>query len=146
MMYGLMGTGATVLMLTVSIVAVATLLDRDARLDQCLRLSIGLGFLLTVVLTFWVAGELAGNGGRYIGTPSVNGPKIPIVGWSMEVGDLRPAHFFALHAMQVLPAVGYIASRLDLPKRLLWVVTLLYASFTMLVFTAALRGIPLISP
>ena len=145
MMYGLMGTGATVLMLTVSIVAVATLLDRDARIDQCLRLSIGLGFLLTVVLTFWVAGELAGNGGRYIGTPSVNGPKIPIVGWSMEVGDLRPAHFFALHAMQVLPAVGYIASRLDLPKRLLWVVTLLYASFTMLVFTAALRGIPLIS-
>ncbi|PLL10376.1 hypothetical protein C0V75_20920, partial [Tabrizicola sp. TH137] len=91
MMYGLMGTGATVLMLTVSIVAVVTLLDRDARLDQCLRLSIGLGFLLTVVLTFWVAGELAGNGGRYIGTPSVNGPKIPIVGWSMEVGDLRPA-------------------------------------------------------
>lgn len=145
MMYGLMGTGATVLMLTVSIVAVAILMDRDARIDQCLRLSIGLGFLLTVGLTFWVAGELAGNGGRYIGTPSVDGSKVPIVGWSMEVGDLRPAHFFALHAMQVLPALGYVASRFGLSQRLLWIATVLYASFTILVFMTALRGIPLIS-
>jgi hypothetical protein len=145
MMYGLMGTGATVLMLTVSIVAVAILMDRDARIDQCLRLSIGLGFLLTVGLTFWVAGELAGNGGRYIGTPSVDGSKVPIVGWSMEAGDLRPAHFFALHAMQVLPALGYVASRFGLSQRLLWIATVLYASFTILVFMTALRGIPLIS-
>jgi hypothetical protein len=145
MMYGLMGNGATVLMLTVSVVAVAILMDRDARIDQCLRLSIGLGFLLTVALTFWVAGELAGNGGRYIGTPSVDGSKVPIVGWSMEVGDLRPAHFFALHAMQVLPALGYVASRFGLSQRLLWIATVLYASFTILVFMTALRGIPLIS-
>jgi hypothetical protein len=145
MMYGLMGTGATVLMLTVSVVAVAILMDRDARIDQCLRLSIGLGFLLTVALTFWVAGELAGNGGRYIGAPSVDGSKVPIVGWSMEVGDLRPAHFFALHAMQVLPAIGYVASRFGWSQRLLWIATVLYASFTILVFMTALRGIPLIS-
>ena len=92
-----------------------------------------------------MAGELAGNGGRYIGTPSVDGSRLPIVGWSMEVGDLRPAHFFALHAMQVLPACGYIASRFDFSQRLVWIATALYASFTITVFLTALRGIPLIS-
>lgn len=145
MMYGLMGTGATGLMLTVAAVGIAFSVDKSVRLDPRLRLSIAAGFFLTVFLTFWVAGELAGNGGRYIGTPSVDGTKLPLVGWSTEVGDLRPAHFFSLHAMQAIPAFGWLAIHFDLPKRLVWIASTLYASFTILVFFTALQGIPLIS-
>ncbi|MEM7717824.1 MAG: hypothetical protein AAF222_01350 [Pseudomonadota bacterium] len=145
LMYGLMGTGATALMLTVGLVGIAALLDRDARLEPRLRLSITLGFLITVVLTFWIAGELAGNGGRYIGTPGTDHATLPLLGWSMEVGDLRPAHFFSLHAMQVLPVFGLLAHRLQLPLRSVWIATVLYASFTIMVFVAALQGIPLLS-
>ncbi|MEL6644855.1 MAG: hypothetical protein AAFQ79_13055 [Pseudomonadota bacterium] len=145
MMYGFMGTGATALMLTVGIVGVAAWADRDAHLQPRLRLSIVLGFFLTVVLTFWVAGELAGNGGRYIGVPSPQAAKLPILGWSMEVGDLRPAHFFSLHAMQFLPLFGWLADRYDLSSRMVWIAALFYASFNVMIFLKALQGVPLIS-
>ncbi len=145
MMYSLMGTGATALMLTVGLVSVAAWADKDARFEPAVRLGIVLGFLATVVLTFWVAGELAGNGGRFVGVPSENAAKLPILGWSMEVGDLRPAHFFSLHAMQVLPVFGWIADKYNLTTRTVWIATLLYASFTIMVFVTALQGVPLIS-
>lgn len=145
MMYGLMGTGATALMLTVALLGIGAWADKDARLQPRLRLSVVFGFLLTVVLTFWIAGELAGNGGRYIGVPSLEAEKLPIFGWSMEVGDLRPAHFFSLHAMQVLPLIGWLADCYDLSIRIVWIAGLLYASFNIMVFLTALQGVPLIS-
>lgn len=145
LMYGLMGTGATALMLAIGLVGLAAWADRNAQLDDRVRLGVILGFFGTVVLTFWIAGELAGNGGRYIGIPSEDGPRLPIFGWSMEVGDLRPAHFFSLHAMQALPIIGLVAAQLDLSSRVLWIAGLLYAGFTIMVFMAALQGIPLIT-
>lgn len=144
-MYGLMGTGASALILTIAMVGIAVWADRDARVAPGLRLGIGLGFLLTAVLTTWVAGELAGNGGRYVGVPGDDHARIPLLGWSMEAGDLRPAHFFALHAMQVLPLAGYLADRFGASRRSLWMAAVLYAIFTMVVFLQALRGAPLLS-
>lgn len=144
-MYGLMGAGATALMLTISVVGLAAMMDKEAQVDTRLRLGIVLGFVFSTVLTFWVAGELVSNGGRYIGQPSADAAALPILGWSMTVGDLRPAHFFALHAMQVIPAMGYLASRFALSRSLVWLTAVLYASFTIMVFLMALKGIPLIS-
>jgi hypothetical protein len=144
MMYGLMGTGATALMAVIAIVGFAAWGDRGARLGGNLRLGIALGFALTVVLTMWIAGELAGNGGRFIGTPAPDSFRIPGLGWSMTVGDLRPAHFFALHAMQVIPAAGYFADRAGLSARMVWISAGLYATFTVTVFFQALRGVPFV--
>lgn len=143
-MYSLMGTGATTLMAAIALVGIVVWLDQRARLGEGLKLGVGIGFLLTVVLTSWVAGELAGNDGRYVGLPSDVHARIPFLGWSTEVGDLRPSHFLALHAMQVLPAVGYATDRLDASTRLVWIAGVLYTILTVLVFIQAMAGIPLI--
>ena len=145
LMYALMGTDATVLMLSVAAVAVAVWLDPAPRMRSRLRLSVVLGFLLSITLTFWIGEALVENGGRYIGDPSVGGPRLPFLGWSMEVGDLRSAHFFALHAMQVLPVFGLLAERLNLAARLVWIAALLYAGFAVTVFLEALQGVPLVT-
>ena len=144
-MYALMGHGATALMATIAVVGVVVWSDREARLAPGLRLGLGLGFLLTTVLTTWVAGELAGNGGRHVGVPGEVHARLPLLGWSMEIGDLRPAHFLALHAMQVLPLAGHLADRNGASVRSVWMVAVLYAILTAIVFHQALRGIPLIS-
>jgi hypothetical protein len=146
LMYELMGVGATTLMGTIALVGIVAWLDRGARLGKGVRLGIGLGFLLTAVMTSWVAGELAGNGGRYVGLPSDPHARLPFLGWSREVGDLRPAHFLALHAMQLLPAAGYAIDRLGASERPLWIGAIAYALLTSSIFAQALRGVPLIGP
>jgi hypothetical protein len=51
-------------MVLVGVAGATAALARGARFPAPLREGVWIGCLLTVVLTFWAAGELAGNGGR----------------------------------------------------------------------------------
>ena len=146
LMYTLMGIGAVALVAGVGVVGVLALRDRGARLGPALRLGVGLGFMLSAVLTLVVAGYLGGNGSHFVGTPSPSAARLPMLGWSLEVGDLRPAHFLALHAMQVLPLLGLWLDRRGGGQRLLWVAAAAYAALTLAVFAQALLGLPLLRP
>lgn len=79
------------------------------------------------------------------------GPGLPLINWSTRGGDLRIAHFVGLHALQVLPLVGYlfsssfIAERLRNPTYWVWAAGTLYAGVSLLLFLQALAGSPLIS-
>ena len=69
---------------------------------------------------------------------------LPFVGWATATGDLRPAHFLSLHAMQVLPLFGLWLDRRGTvhavrPVRLAAVG---YSLLTMAVFAQALLGLP----
>lgn len=85
-----------------------------------------------------------------VGQPD-GGPGLPLVNWSTRAGDLRVAHFFGFHALQILPLVGYGLShwRKHLPQRrqvaYLLIVALIYTTATTLLFWQAISGRPLIS-
>jgi hypothetical protein len=79
------------------------------------------------------------------------GPGLPIVGWSTVGGDLRVAHFFGLHALQVLPFVGWLLARrpsLRARHRLLvvWTAGLSYLGLVLVLTWQALRGQSVVSP
>ncbi len=76
-------------------------------------------------------------------------PGLPFINWSTTHGDLRVAHFFALHALQLLPLLGYAVSRRRWPERLkLATVVAGAASYFAIVwalFSQAMAGRPLVT-
>lgn len=144
--YGLMGAFAVLLTSATLFQGIAIWRNARTGLVPALHLSIALGLVLTFVLTVIVAGALASQSGHLIGTP-VTGVKVPVLGWSREVGDLRVAHFFATHALHVLPVAAMLAGVL-LPKRwgvpAVWVAAFLFTALVIVSFAGALAGHPFI--
>ena len=55
----------------------------------------------------WVAFYLASGSGHWIGGDQTDATGLPFFHWSTTGGDLRPAHFAALHLMQAVPLIAW---------------------------------------
>ena len=145
LLYSLMGVGAVTLVAGIAVIGWLAGRDREAALGPMLQQGVGWGFMLSALATLVTAGVLSGNGSHFVGTPSADAAVIPLLGWSAEVGDLRPAHFLALHAMQMLPLLGWWLDRQGLVRPVaLRVAAVVYALLTAAVFVQALMGWPLL--
>lgn len=131
-LYSLMGLAAVVL--TSLTLAMAPAFWRH-RSDP-LMLSIAVGLALTFLLTVPIAGTMANLTGHHVGTP-VTGARLPLMGWSREVGDLRLPHFLATHAMHAVPLAGLTGSR---PA--IWAAAAGFTALTLWCFARALSGLP----
>jgi hypothetical protein len=147
MMYEIvMGGGAVSLVLCVALIGWLVNLDRTADLGSGLRTGIVLGFMTSFVLTMITAGYLSTNDGHFVGLHPEGAAVLPLFGWSGATGDLRPAHFAALHAMQALPLLGLWLDRRGArdPVRSVRIGAVLYGALTFALFLQALKGLPLI--
>jgi hypothetical protein len=89
-------------------------------------------------------------GAHTVGAPD-GGPGLLIGNWSEHHGDLRVAHFLGLHAVQIIPLIGWWLlqkQRLtDLQRtRLVWLASGAYVSAFALLIWQALRGQALLEP
>lgn len=152
-MYSLMGVGAVLLILAAVAVAWAVWRDPTARLGPATRLGATLGLTLGFALTLVVGLTLGGNGGHHVGAPVSDAAGLPLFGWSQSGGDLRPAHFFALHTMQALPLLGLLLDRFLRTRgggrrwalALVWAGAALAAALTLGTFFQALAGRPFLA-
>jgi hypothetical protein len=58
-----------------------------------------------------IGGYMLSRGSHTVGTAD-GGPGLPFVNWSTIGGDLRIAHFIAIHAIQIVPLFAYILSQM----------------------------------
>ena len=70
---------------------------------------------------------------------------MPLTNWSSAHGDLRAAHFFGLHGLQILPLVAWASGRLrgvSVQQRAQLVIAagLSYGALLLLLVAQALRG------
>jgi len=147
MYVGVMGTGAVALVACVGYVGWLTKRDTAAKFSPALREAIWLGFLLSFVLTMIVAGYMSTSESRHVGIHPEGAPSWFILGWSGVTGDLRPAHFLSLHAMQALPLLALWLDRDGRAGSVLAVrlSATFYAGLTLGVFAIALAGLPVIA-
>jgi len=97
-------------------------------------------------------GSMPVAGAHSVGVPD-GGPGLPVLGWSTVAGDLRVPHFIGLHALQVLPLIGFLLVRfrpvwLRAGDRLalVWTAGLGYLGLIALTTWQALRAQSLVHP
>jgi hypothetical protein len=150
-MYTAMGVGAVLLNSTSGVLGYQVLRAKQFATDLALRHAIGWGLLITSVLgivTGGALGERTRSGGHWVGGTPNDGLGMAIVNWSRDGGDLRVAQFFALHAMQIVPALIVLlfatSPKLNQTtgKRIVWAVSAAFSVFCVWTMLQAFRGVP----
>jgi hypothetical protein len=163
-LWSIMGTAIVVLWLATLVAAVLLWFTPGADRARTLAIRAGsilslvglaLGFLMTMPTEAQLAADSDILGAHTVGAGD-GGPGIPILGWSIEHGDLRIPHFVGMHALQVIPIALLLieaASRRIIALRsirarvgLVWTVTGVLAASVALVTWQALRGQSIVSP
>lgn len=145
MAYNLAGLGATLLLVAVLMQGILIARDRQVPLQPAFRLSLAIGAVLAFGATLVTAGVLASGTGHWVGAAVANDAAgWPVLGWSRTGGDLRVAHFFALHAQQAMPLAGaaIVALRVPMATAAVVVVALAYVALIAGTFVQALMGRP----
>lgn len=143
-LYGLMGAAALAMLLTKIPLAVEIARRPAAETRPEIRRAIVIGVWLTVVL--------GAASGVYMSQQYTQGHNVgavggaaPLFGWNRAGGDLRVAHFFGMHAEQILPIVAALGActvsrrRTD---RLVTAAAVAIAGLAALAFVQALAGRP----
>jgi hypothetical protein len=103
--------------------------------------------LLMLVLGSIEGVRIVGNGGHTVGADD-GGVGLPFVNWSTGFGDLRVAHFFALHALQIFPLIGMALAATKLRASIqmsgLFAFAAAYGATVWWMFAEAMQGIPLV--
>jgi hypothetical protein len=140
--YNAAGAGATGLLAAILVQGVMFARDRHSPLAPPLRRALVLAAVLSSVLTLVTAVTLSSGAGHWVGGVPSDAGGLPLLGWSRSGGDLRVAHFFALHIHQALPLVAglILASGLRRPMAAVHLSAAAMAGATLFVFIQALAG------
>jgi hypothetical protein len=144
-LFGAMGIGIVVSTLLATWLLVAWL-STDAGLPPAVVWGIRLGLIMLL------AGSIEGVRMVSHGSHTVGGADglqgLALVNWSTRYGDLRVAHFFALHALQIFPLVGLaLAStklRTDIQILGVFSFAAVYVAAVWWLFAEAMRGVPVV--
>lgn len=145
-LFGVMGLLISIVVLTMVFYIVETI-----RLKMTVPRPVQWGILLgwlVVLFGSWVGGQMIGQMAHNVGVAD-GGEGLPVINWSTIAGDLRVAHFFGLHGIQIIPLFAVMLTKKwkasKMAKNLVVILFgLLYASWIAFTFYQAKQGMPLV--
>jgi len=140
--------GVMILLNTLLAVALLVLFCRQrTTLSSAYLWGIRLGIIIFLMGSV-VGQRMIANFAHTIGAPD-GGPGLPILNWSTQFGDMRIAHALGLHALQLLPLLGFVVGkreRADNPlsgRNRMIIVSMAYTLAVMALYVQAALGKPL---
>ncbi len=140
LMFNLMGIAITIITLWTAYVAFLFWKRSFPQLSSTYLWGIRFGLVLFVVFAFSGA-MMAARLSHTVGSVMETTHGLPVLNWSRESGDLRIAHFFGMHALQLLPLLGFYVTRTRVQIILL---SLIYAAAVTALLFQALNALPLV--
>lgn len=145
--YTLAGAGSIVLISAILVQGVMIARQRSIPVAPALRWALVAGAIVAFVGTLIAAGYMSANGGHWVGGQASDAHGMLVTNWSRTGGDLRVAHLWALHAQQIIPAIGWLLTAAGLPRARGGVVaaSIGYVALIAFTFAQALLGEPFLA-
>ena len=134
-MFTLMALAATIVTLWTAYIGILFFIQDFKELPSNYLWGIRLGIFIFVIFSF--EGFLMGSRMSHTVGASDGTPGIPFLNWSKNFGDLRIAHFFGMHALQVIPFLSFYILK---SAWSVLAVGFIYFCFAFLVLAVSLMG------
>lgn len=142
-LFAFMGIFILIITLWTAYITFIFLKQKTYNLEPAIVLSIKIGLVFFVVFSLF-GGYISSLQGHTVGgTDGSNG--LLVLNWSTLFGDLRVAHFFGIHSLQLIPLLALVISKyFNSPKSLIAVKTfsIVYLLFILWTLVQGLLGIP----
>jgi len=145
-LYAIMGIMIVWLTTATLVISLRFIFQKTTAISKSFVLSIKIGLMLFVIFSF-MGGYMSIINSHNIGG-KIGEVGLPFLNWSTFLGDLRVAHFFGIHSLQVIPLLGfYISTNVrneSKAKLFVWIGSILYLTFVCFTMIQALNGIPFV--
>lgn len=110
-MYGLMAVGAISIVMAGAATGVMVMLDGEVAMAPAMRWTVGVAFVVSSGLTIVTALTMGARLTHHVGVEAAGAMRVPVLGWSLTVGDMRVPHFLATHLLQAGPVGAWVLGK-----------------------------------
>lgn len=145
-LYAIMGVLIVWLTTATLVISLRFIFQKTDSISKPFALSIKIGLLLFVIFSF-MGGYMSVINSHNVGG-KIGKAGLTFLNWSTLFGDLRVAHFFGIHSLQVIPILGfYVSTNIKNESKaslMIWLGSILYLAFVCFTMFQAINGMPLV--